>query len=211
MHLPLPGDERRRVRAIAAFGTERGLRYVDRDDAWALRIKGTPFAMTGLNKVTHVVEGASDGRRTVAFDYEHTESTGVLSSTPEQVTLATSLTTFVEVTRFAVWAVSLVPGPALPGLAVGPRGRLPRLRDRGEGVGSSEFDKAFSVTSDDDAFARRALTSELQQALLAGPRLPWRLQDRWVVASQRGEVLDPRTLGVTLGHLGLVARWLSRL
>jgi Protein of unknown function (DUF3137) len=167
---------------LEQFAASAGWQYVARDDQWAFQWQRPPFNQGYDHRATEVLRGAFAGRQLVAFDYSYKERTtdGKGNS---------SSTTY----RFAVCALAL-PG-ALPYLEVGPESVFARL---GNVVGvhdieieSEDFNRKFTVHSDDRKFASDVLSPRLAQTLLSLPPYHWRTDGAFLVSWSKG-ALQPK-------------------
>ena len=131
-----------RGRALSQFAAKRGLRYTKRDDTLTAQYAGGMYAV-------HVVEGEKGGRRFVVFDSERSEETDE-GSTSKPVTV-----------------VALRVGRRLPSLRCEMHKRaLFGGAAKGFRTGDQDFDKRFTVTTADAAFASAVLTPSVRAILL---------------------------------------------
>lgn len=152
-----------------------------------------PLPVSGRNlRAEHYITGEFRGRGFRCFEYV----TGVLD-----VQDGPGRNEPVFWTVFAVTA----PGPGAELVVRRPQA-LDGMTQRGRVVqlGVPEFDEAFRVITDDEAFARSALTAEVAPFLSAQPQaaqdVPIRLVGGELLTWRRGR-LSPRDFDERLGHL----------
>jgi Protein of unknown function (DUF3137) len=167
---------------LVQFAASAGWQYIARDDRQAFQWRRPPFNMGYDHRATNVLLGSFAGRQLVAFDYSYKERTTDSNGN-------SSSTTY----NFAICALALP--AALPYLEVGPESVLSRL---GSVVGvhdieieSEDFNRKFTVHSDDRKFASDVLSPRLAQTLLSLPPYHWRTDGASLVSWSKG-VLQPK-------------------
>ncbi len=165
-----------RREALAAHATARGWAYRESDPSLVDRFHGAPFGRGSSRRATNCLYGHHGERPMVAFDYRYTTSSG---SGQDQTTTSHD---------YSVVALNL--GVSVPALAVSPEGAVGRffgrLTNRDIQLGSADFDRAFTVTSDDRRFAADVLHPQMMQMLLQWPGLGWRLEGDSIVVVNNG-------------------------
>lgn len=155
---------RRRIAGLVRWARENGWTYRASDDSVAGGFRGEPFDGSDTTTAGQVVSGTYRDREVVVFKYRYTSRSDVGDGDSKS-------------TDYEVIAVRL-PGPT-PMLQVAPEHVGHKLLDlvgvHDLQVGDTEFDDAFRITTEDDAFARAVLSPELRRLHLDGPRsLPFR-------------------------------------
>ena len=173
---------RKRRSELEQFAASAGWQYVARDDQLAFQWQRPPFNQGYDHRAINVVRGAFAKRQLVAFDYSYKEQTSDGNG-------GSSSTTY----HFAVCALELP--AALPYLEVGPESVFARL---GSVIGvhdieieSEEFNRKFTVRSDDPKFASDVLSPRLAQTLLSLPPYHWRTDGASLVSWSKG-ALQPK-------------------
>ena len=174
--------EQQRIAEVQAWAAARGWTYTARDDSWHRTFAGAPFTSGHDRRSTKVLTGPHDGRRAAVFDFVH--------HTTETSTDAQGHTRSREVAHwFNVVAVSL--GAATPGLSVSPEGVFSRLVgrmfNRDIELESEDFNRAFTVTSDDRRFAFDVLHPRMMELLLRHPDTAWRIDQGWLLTVESGK------------------------
>ena len=167
---------------LTRFAASAGWQYLARDDQLAFQWQRPPFNAGYDHRATNVLLGAFAGRQLAAFDYSYKERTTDSKG-------GSSETTY----RFAVCALALP--AALPYLEVGPESVFARL---GNVIGvhdieieSEDFNRKFTVHSEDRKFASDVLSPRLAQTLLSLPPYHWRTDGASLVSWSRG-TLQPK-------------------
>jgi hypothetical protein len=173
--------EQERIAALQAWAAERGWTFTPRDDSWHRTFHGSPFDSGHRRQSTKVLTGPHDGRQAAVFDY--------VFHTTETSTDAQGRTRTREVAhRFNVVALSL--GAATPGLAVSPEGPfgrlLGRMFNRDIELESEDFNRAFTVTSEDRRFAFDVLHPRMMELLLQHRDTAWRIDQGWLLTVEDG-------------------------
>jgi Protein of unknown function (DUF3137) len=175
--------EKRRREAIARWAASNGWSYTAEEDGWVDVWRGDPFGEGHDREATNVLEREVGGRRAVVFDYSYKVTTG--SGT------ARSTTTY----EFSVYAQQL-PAP-LPDVSIEPEGLWDKavklFGAQDVELESVEFNDRYRVRADDPKVAYDLLNARTMEALLALHRLDLRVQDRWIVAVETGD-LDVRAI-----------------
>jgi hypothetical protein len=172
-------NSKRRERLFAA-ATARGWTYTAEQPELVSRWTGTPFGRGDSRHAREVLSGSWRGAGFWAFTYSYetssTDSKGARTTTTH---------------RYAVTALAL---PAyLPTLEVAPESLMGRF-SQAVGIGSDidveseDFNRTFRVESRDRKFASDVLTPRLVEALLAGPRDPWRIEGPCILTWDTGTV-----------------------
>ena len=168
---------KKRQSELEQFAASAGWQYVARDDQLAFQWQRPPFNQGFDHRAINVLRGAFAERQLVAFDYSYKERTtdGKGNS---------SSTTY----HFAVCALALP--AALPYLEVGPESVFARI---GNVIGchdieieSEDFNRKFTVHSDDPKFASDVLSPRLAQTLLSLPPYHWRTDGTSLVSWSKG-------------------------
>ncbi|PSK96430.1 hypothetical protein CLV63_11124 [Murinocardiopsis flavida] len=182
---------RRRSNAVVAWAKENGWTYRENDRALVAGFRGAPFDGGVTHAARHAVSGTYRGRTVAVFKYDYTvpgEGASKQTSTPYEIV-----------------AVRL-PGPT-PGLQVAPEHVGHKLLNfvgaQDLQTGDAEFDAAFHITTDDEAFALEALGPALRRLHLDGPRtLPFRLTGGHILTwEQRKGAVDVPTGLAMADHL----------
>lgn len=191
---------RREARAVEARGAairlaqERRWSYQQVTYGLVDRLCGmAPLPITGRNvRALHYISGEFRGRGFCCFEY--TTGTIGVNDGPGR-----NQPTF--------WTVFAVTAPGLgPELVVRRPQALDGMTQRGRVVqlGVSEFDEAFRVITDDEPFARNALTAGVVPFLSADPQAtkgaPIRLHNDELLTWRRGR-LSPHDLDERLNYL----------
>src|SRR5262245_27795307 len=148
----------KRGQALMAFAVAQGWTYVDEAPEFVNRWDGDPFDDGDNRRTNNAMRGVYQGIDMVAFEYSYqTQPTGRKGVRPT--------TTH----RFSV--VALLTQCRLPGLGVSPEGGISRFFGRlfntDIQLESEEFNRAFTVSSDDRKFASAVLHPRTMEALLA--------------------------------------------
>jgi len=173
---------KKRRAALAGFAAARGWTFRESDPSLVDRFHGAPFGTGSSRRATNCLYGHHDGRALVAFDYQYTTSSG----TGEDRTTTTH--------RHGVVALDL--GVRIPALAVSPEGAVGRffgrLTNRDIELESEDFNRAFTVTSDDRRFASDVLHPQVMQMLLQWPGLGWRFDGDSMLVVNNGSHDPPQ-------------------
>lgn len=164
-----------------ATAAQRGWRYTESDDRWVDRFEHAPFGTGMRRRAENILEGTSNGRGLVAFDYSYqTEST----STDAQGHTTTHTTTH----NFSVLALNL--GADLPALSVGPEGFFARMVDAVTNADidfeSEDFNRSFRVTCPDRKFASDVINPQMMEFLMPHRKIAWNIQHRYLVTISSG-------------------------
>ncbi|HEX2132004.1 MAG TPA: hypothetical protein VHH15_10610 [Actinophytocola sp.] len=138
-------------RDLARLAAARGWRYTPRDEEFVRRYDGYPFGRGG--PALDLVTGTHRGREFASFQYS-----------PPRALQPGEYSAEIDYVR--VFAVSL-PGP-VPSVLVSPASAAPRWARRYT-TGDDEFDRAFTVGTEDEPFANQVLTPTVQRRLLDDP------------------------------------------
>jgi Protein of unknown function (DUF3137) len=188
--------ERKRRDRLMHWCVNRGWTYVGEDPALADHWTGAPFGQGDRRRARNVITGTEQGRPFTAFDYSYETS-----STDSKGDRTTSTH------RFAVYAVAL---PAyLPTLQVTPEGAFRRLAGaiglmRDIELESEDFNRRFTVRSQDPKFASDVLTPRTMEYLLSGPVVAWRIEGTAMLRWESGR-LDPAAIVEATSVLDRVA------
>lgn len=174
--------------ALVDFAHQHGWSYQPSDTGAADRFAGgEPFPRWSRHlTVAHLVSGTYRQRGFASFEYQRrTPNPGRRSRTANQ-----------RPEHFQITAVRLPGhGPTLQVRRAGWGARvLDRLGAKGLTFDDPEFDEAFRVTGDDEAFAREVLTGGLRRWLLSDPRardFPLRFERDELVTWRRGRLTAP--------------------
>jgi len=174
----------KREQALIAFANARGWRYVDEAPEFVDRWDGDPFGQGDDRRAEHAMLGAYEGLDLLAMEYSYethsTDSKGHTTTTTH---------------RYSV--VGLLLRTGLPGLGITPENGVSRLFGRlfntDIRLESEEFNRAFTVTSDDRRFASAALHPRTMEALLAYRDVDWDIRAGDFVSVDSGS-LDPTTI-----------------
>jgi hypothetical protein len=179
--------EQARIAELQAYAASKGWTYTPRDDSWHQTFDGSPFTSGHGRRSTKILAGPYDGRQAAVFDY--------VFHTTETSTDAQGHTRHREVAhKFNVVALSL--GALTPGLSVSPEGVFGRLIGRMFNndieLESEEFNRAFTVNSDDRKFAFDVLHPRMMELLLQHPDTAWRIDKGWLITVEDGsyEIFD---------------------
>ncbi len=191
-------SNKKRLALFTRFAAANGWTLTQRNDAWAGRWEGTPFAGGDHRTARLVLEGPWQGRGMVAFDYSFqthtTDSQGHRSTTTH---------------RYAVCAVAMP--TALPRLQVTRENILTRF---GGAIGlgdiefeSEDFNRTFRVTCPDPKFASDVIhPRQMAMLLAAAPRMgsvAWRMEGSDLICWADGRQ-DPAKTLERLALLGAV-------
>ncbi|GAB3407113.1 hypothetical protein [Flindersiella endophytica] len=182
----------RRRRAMRQYADAQDWQWVgERDQAYAHRWNGEPFAGGKDRIVRNVMLGRPGDYEVNAFDYQHRTGTGGKG----RVFVATVLTLRLPA--------------ALPELAVGPEGafggRAAAAVGRADLQTESEaFNRAYRVGGDDARYAMAVLHPRMMELLLSAPRTSWRIERDWLVHWEPGRTAPDR-IGERLGLLAAIA------
>ncbi|MGJ5752952.1 hypothetical protein FB563_1067 [Streptomyces puniciscabiei] len=180
--------------AAIRLAQERGWSYQQTTYGTIDRLCGmAPLPNRGHNlRASHYITGEFRGRRFCCFEY--TTGTLNINDGPGR-------------TQPAFWTVFAVTAPAAgPELVVRRPQALDGVTQHGRLVqlGVPGFDEAFRVFTDDESFARDALTSGVAPFLVTDPRAtkdaPVRLHNDELLTWRRGR-LSPADLDERLGYL----------
>ncbi len=174
----------KREQGLIAFAKAQGWTYVDQAPEIAQRWDGDPFGTGDHRRTENAMLGTYQGFDLVALEYSYqTHSTG---SKGERTT-----------TTHDYSVVALLVRTGLPGLGVTPENGVSRLFGRlfnkDIQLESEEFNRAFTVTSDDRKFASAALHPRTMEALLAYRDVDWDIRAGDFVSVDSGH-LDPTTI-----------------
>ena len=170
--------------------------------------RARPFGR-GHNRQAHnILRGIHDGREFVGFDFVY--------HTTETSTNAQGHTSSREVEHwYSVLALRTADG--LPRLEVTPEGffgrALGKLTNRDIQLESEEFNRAFTVTSDDRRFASDMLHPRLMEQLLRTRDVGWKIEQGWILTVEDGrhDVAEiDRRLAVVDGVLDAVPGFVRR-
>jgi len=146
--------EQKRRQALASFAASKGLTYKDRDDSVVSRFTrlGDPFDRGFDREARNILSGTWDGRKVVAWDFRyHTWETKRDSDGHSRR----------EKEEHNMSVVAVTSGHDFPDLSVRPEGFLGRTVGRVTGsdieLESDDFNRAFTVNSDDRRFASDVL------------------------------------------------------
>ncbi len=186
----------KRTQALAAFAAAQGWTYVDEARGFVNRWSGDPFGDGDHRRTDNAIRGLYDGLEMIAFEYSYqtqsTDSDGKRSTTTH---------------RYSV--VALLTQTALPGLGISPEGGISRMFGRlfntDIQLESEEFNRAFTVTSDDRKFASAVLHPRTMQALLAYREVDWDIRDGDFVSVDSGN-LDPAEIARRCDAMLITAR-----
>ncbi len=178
--------EQKRIAELQAYAASRGWAYTPRDDTWHERFNGSPFHSGHGRRSTKILTGPHDGRQASVFDFVY--------HTTETSTDAQGHTRTREVShRFNVVALAL--GAMTPGLAVSPEGVFGRLIGRMFNndieLESEEFNRAFTVNSEDRKFAFDVLHPRMMELLLQHRDTAWRIDQGWLLTVENGSYEIP--------------------
>jgi len=175
----------RRVEAMRRWASAIGWTYVGSDSSLVRRWRGQPFGQGHAQRTSDVLVGTFDGARAVSFTYSWTTGSGKNQSTHRAHVVALGLPT------------------ALPWVEVTPQGLGARIA---KAFGAQdidfelqEFNDAFRVASGDPRVAHAIIHPRHMERLLAGSRLPWRIEGADVLTWRLGGT------DVTTIHPALVA------
>ena len=173
--------EQKRIAELRAYAARRGWSYTDRDDTWHQSFTGAPFDSGHDRRSTKVLHGTHDGREAAVFDF-------VYHTTESSTDANGNRHTHEEAHRFNVVALAL--GAATPGLSVSPEGVFGRLLGRMFNsdieLESDEFNRAFTVSSEDRRFAFDVLHPRTMELLLQHRDTAWRIDRGWLLVVERG-------------------------
>ena len=175
----------KRGQALAAFAGAHGWSYVDEASEFVNRWEGDPFGNGDDRETDNAIRGLYQGLEMVAFEYSYethtTDSKGNRSTTTH---------------RYSV--VALLTATRLPGLSVSPEGGISRIFGKLFNTDilleSEEFNRAFTVSSDDRRFASSVLHPRTMEALLAYRDVDWDIRGGDFVSVDSGN-LDPELIG----------------
>ena len=171
----------KRGQALMAFAASKGWSYVDEAAELVGRWEGEPFGRGDHRRTDNAIRGSYQGIDLAAFEYSYethtTDSKGNRSTSTH---------------RYSV--VALLARTALPGLSISPEGGVSRLFGRlfntDIQLESEEFNRAFTVSSDDRKFASAVLHPRTMEALLAYRDVDWDIRGGDFVSVDSGN-LDP--------------------
>lgn len=163
---------RRRVEALRRWATATGWTYVGSDASLVRRWRGQPFGQGHAQRTSDVLVGTFEGARALSFAYAWTTGSGKNQTTHTAHVVALGL-------------------PAtLPWVEVTPQGLGARLAKvfgaQDIDFELQEFNDAFRVASGDARVAHAIIHPRHMEALLAGPRLPWRIEGADVLTWRLG-------------------------
>ncbi len=187
---------KKRREAFGMLAGQRGWTYVERDDQWTEVFDGSPFGLGHNRRAGNVLSGQYDGRPFIAFDYVY--------HTTETSTDSEGHTTTREVSHnFGVVGLDMVgqlgnrPFPSLTVTPEGVFGRMiGRLTNKDIELESEDFNRAFTVTSEERKFASDVLHPRMMEYLLQRPKAQFRVDRRWILNVETGspkvEEIEPR-------------------
>jgi hypothetical protein len=161
------GLERFRRGKFSAGAAERGWTYARRDRTVPQCWESWPFGTGRHRRAVHVLRGQVGDRDCIAFEYSFRHRVpGGPQGTAEAV---------------STWSVAAVALPTyLPRIAVSRRGPLGRvaaaLGRQGLELESEDFNRRFSVRTDDPRLAFAVLHPQMMAALLDGPFFDFRVE-----------------------------------
>ncbi len=174
----------KREQALIAFARTQGWTYVDEAPEFADRWAGDPFGTGDHRRTENAMLGTYQGFDLVALEYSYQTH-----STDAKGNRSTSTH------RYSV--VALLVRTGLPGLGITPENGVSRLFGRlfntDIRLESEEFNRAFTVTSDDRKFASAALHPRTMEALLGYRDVDWDIRSGDVVSIDSG-TLDPTSI-----------------
>lgn len=174
----------KREQALIAFASAQGWRYIDEAPEFVGRWDGDPFGKGDHRRSENAMLGTYDGLDLIAMEYSYethsTDSKGNRTTTSH---------------RYSV--VGLLLGTGLPGLGITPENGVSRMFGRlfntDIQLESEEFNRAFTVTSDDRKFASAALHPRTMQALLDYRDVDWDIRGGDFVSIDSGR-LEPTSI-----------------
>ncbi len=174
----------KREQALIAFAKTQGWTYVDEAPEFAERWQGDPFGKGDHRRTENAMLGTYQGFDLAALEYSYqTHSTDAKGNR----TTSTH--------RYSV--VALLVRTGLPGLGITPENGVSRLFGRlfntDIQLESEEFNRAFTVTSEDRKFASAALHPRTMEALLAYRDVDWDIRSGDFVSIDSG-TLDPTSI-----------------
>lgn len=178
---------KKRREALQQLAAQRGWSYTERDDRWCHRFDGSPFGQGHNRQARNVLEGHHDGRPFVGFDYVY--------HTTETSTDSEGRTQRREVSHpYSVLGLHI--GGSVPSLQVTPEGFFGRmvgkLMNSDIELESEEFNRAFTVSSQERKFAFDVLHPRLMEFLLTQRDVAWRTTgtDILTIESGRHDLAD---------------------
>lgn len=161
------------AKQLTAWAGRHGWSYAMHDHSIERRFEGTPFVGGVNGGVRHVLSGRHRGRAVLAFQYQYTTKNTADSQTSMYRITAVQTperTPFLEVAEEHF-------GHKVLG-AVG-------IHDLQ--LSDPDFNDAFRIQSEDDDFARAALTPELMRRLVSDPRtVPFRFAGGYLLTWEEG-------------------------
>ena len=177
---------KKRREAFGLLAGQRGWTYVERDDQWVDVFDGAPFGQGHNRKATNVLSGQYDGRPFIAFDY-------VYYTTETSTDSEGHTTTREESHNFGIVGLDMVAelgNHPFPSLCVSPEGvfgrMIGRLTNRDIELESEDFNRAFTVTSQERKFASDVLHPRMMEYLLQRPKTQFRFDRRWILNVETG-------------------------
>lgn len=163
---------RRRVEALRRWAAATGWTYVGSDASLVRRWRGQPFGQGHAQRTSDVLVGTFEGARALSFAYAWTTGSGK------------------DQTTHTAHVVALGLPATLPWVEVTPQGLGARLAKvfgaQDIDFELQEFNDAFRVASGDARVAHAIIHPRHMEALLAGPRLPWRIEGADVLTWRLG-------------------------
>jgi hypothetical protein len=148
-----------RTKHVKAYVAQQGWTYRSRDRQLAKRWTGPPFENGHDRRCDEVIDGEYAGWRFNAFTYRYETGSGDDESTWSTV------------------IVALLCETSMPDIDVAKEGRFGRLLGKVMNydiqLESEEFNRAYTVRSDDRKLASAVLHPRLMQDLLVLPRFSW--------------------------------------
>lgn len=176
---------RRQRNAVMSYAVAQGWTYHDRDPGLAQRYLGPPFVPDLGADAEAVIAGRYHGLPFAAYAYTYQTSTVSPAGTSTMT--------------HAVPVVALLVESSIPDIDVSP------LEPLDVASPTSEFDRAFRVSTHDERLADLLLTPSFRDELMAAPRYgwSWRSGDLLSLGSWSGK---PEKIPVHLEHLGMIVR-----
>ena len=178
---------KKRREAFGLLAGQRGWTYVQRDDQWVDVFEGSPFGQGHNRKATNVLSGQYDGRPFIAFDY-------VYYTTETSTDSEGHTTTREESHNFGIVGLDMVGqlgNHPFPSLCVTPEGvfgrMIGRLTNRDIELESEDFNRAFTVTSQERKFASDVLHPRMMEYLLSHRDEAFRLDRSWILNVDSGD------------------------
>jgi hypothetical protein len=170
----------KRGQALAAFAAAQGWSSIDEAPGFESRWDGDPFGNGDHRRTNNALRGPYEGFDMIAFEYSYQTHTQTKNGRSTQTH------------SFSV--VALLTQTRLPGLSVSPEGGISRmfgkLFNTDIQLESEEFNRAFTVTSDDRKLASAILHPRTMEGLLAYRDVDWDIRGGDFVSVDGGN-LDP--------------------